>query len=106
MSTNPWLVYIAVCLTLIALVLIALGVAAVYFVWQLRRTARAVELLTLRAENGLGGLSGFLRGFSGWAGLVGSGLGRSSAAAVGLVYGVWRALRRRRREGKEEDVHE
>jgi hypothetical protein len=87
--------FIAVCLGVITLAVLALLGFALYVFWQVRRAAAAVEALAYTARDQFGRLRGATDRLSEFAGLASSGWAKALAIGLGTAAAFW--MRRRAR---------
>jgi len=86
---ESWLAFIAVCLGIITIVLLAWVALAVVVLLQVRRTALAVEAAAYAAKDQIGRLREATDKVYGLAGLASSGWVKALALGVGAAAAYW-----------------
>lgn len=89
-------VYIAVCLTVIVLAIAVVTVFIAMTLWQLRRSARALEILADRVGSQVGRLEGMVSALGAVASQASGRVGRGAMFGASLVWGLINFLRGRR----------
>lgn len=102
--------YIAILLTIVVLSILAGAVALVVTLLQLKRTASAIELAAVRAGDQIGRV-GDMAGSLGQVALgIAGTMGRKTVLGAGLLYSIFRFLRRGKKKknplAEEEDDDE
>lgn len=95
-------VYIAVCLTVIVLAIAVVTVFIAMTLWQLRRSARALEVLADRVGSQVGRLEGVVSTLGAAAAQATGRMGRGAMVGASLVWGLVNFLRGRGRSSSSE----
>jgi hypothetical protein len=92
--------YIAILLTLIVLSILAVAVTLVVALLQLKRTASAIETAAVRAGDQIGRV-GDMAGSLGQVALgIAGTMGKKTVMGAGLLYSIFRFLRRGKKKKK------